>query len=372
MLRMSFLLLTHSAHSASEPTMRYLSQVVFTFTPSNSRQTYILLQPFHNSQRKMSTTNAPATGGLSQSLIDSMTEHLTLFCFDEHVYDFIVGLTGGLSINAVSSSTDELIATIPAHITNGQDHLGIAYALAYSESECGMPEDCLAAVEQYYKDAACEEYQYEGYVEAFALGFMVPWQATAAIENMSDMPLASLTAVLEDYQGLGAAMDAYHWHVECFENYGMAGYTHAYEWMVEQDAIHGNEYMWTPEYYYHLDADDGLSDIDLGPVFTDDMFYQSVRVQRIDPQEFVDRLDTVDVATIPAEDMKCFYCWNRFGETDDEVVELSTGEIQADNSPLRIPCAASHLVGKTCLMQLIDAGVHTCQLCREDIVALVG
>ena len=94
-------------------------------------------------------------------------------------------------------------------------------------------------------------------------------------------------------------------------------------------------------------------------------------VRHVKPQKFVGKLEEVDISTVAPGDMKCFHCWNNFGETDLDTVELRSGEVKADNSPVKLPCGHGHLIGKTCLMQLIDADIHLCPKCRVDIVAIV-
>lgn len=93
-------------------------------------------------------------------------------------------------------------------------------------------------------------------------------------------------------------------------------------------------------------------------------------VPHVDAEEFVAKLQVVDVATVPADNMTCFYCWSSFA-ADKHMVELSTGRVMADHMPVKMPCPHGHLVGKMCLMQIIDANIHRCPVCRTDIVALV-
>lgn len=69
--------------------------------------------------------------------------------------------------------------------------------------------------------------------------------------------------------------------------------------------------------------------------------------------------------------MKCSYCWDDFGQVEDETIELHSGEVKADNAPVKLPCGSGHLIGKTCLIQLIDSGIQLYPMCSVDIVALV-
>jgi hypothetical protein len=48
-------------------------------------------------------------------------------------------------------------------------------------------------------------------------------------------------------------------------------------------------------------------------------------------------------------------------------IKLSIGKVRFDNSPIKMPCPHGHLIGKTCLMQLIDAEILTCPMCRFKI-----
>ena len=91
----------------------------------------------------------------------------------------------------------------------------------------------------------------------------------------------------------------------------------------------------------------------------------------VDALVFVNKLEEVDIATIAAEDMKCSYCWDDYGHAEDEMVKLRSGEVKADNAPVKMPCGPGHLIGKTCLMQLSDSGIRLCPMCSVDIVALV-
>ncbi|KAJ8111998.1 hypothetical protein OPT61_g5532 [Boeremia exigua] len=92
---------------------------------------------------------------------------------------------------------------------------------------------------------------------------------------------------------------------------------------------------------------------------------------RPNSQEFVAKLEAVDISEIAADDMVCLHCWSNFGEADGDMIELRVGEIQADHTPVKMPCPAGHLICKTCLMQLVDADIRLCPKCRVDIVSLV-
>jgi hypothetical protein len=71
------------------------------------------------------------------------------------------------------------------------------------------------------------------------------------------------------------------------------------------------------------------------------------------------------------EDVECSYCWDDYGHAEDEIVELHSGEVKVDNVSVKMPCRSGHLIGKTCLMQLIVSSTCLCPICIVDIVALV-
>ena len=102
----------------------------------------------------------------------------------------------------------------------------------------------------------------------------------------------------------------------------------------------------------------------------DDPISEDDPILHVDAEEFVAKLQ-VDIATVPADNMTCFYCWSSFAKTGKRMVKLSTGKVMGDHMPIKMPCPHGPLVGKMCLMQIIDADSHRCPVCRTDIVALV-
>jgi hypothetical protein len=70
---------------------------------------------------------------------------------------------------------------------------------------------------------------------------------------------------------------------------------------------------------------------------------------------FVESLPTVELSTIPREDMRCPHCWADF----DEEVE------GYNNEPKRVPCCGSRF-GKDCLIQSIEGTGMRCPKCRRD------
>jgi hypothetical protein len=102
---------------------------------------------------------------------------------------------------------------------------------------------------------------------------------------------------------------------------------------------------------------------------------------------FVDGLEQVAIADIPAEDMRCPHCWLPFGITDeddpvfafapdpDDSPELVARQVafrglpfcaaRADNDPVRTPCG--HLFGRTCLIQSLEKVSTLCPTCRQEL-----
>jgi hypothetical protein len=92
----------------------------------------------------------------------------------------------------------------------------------------------------------------------------------------------------------------------------------------------------------------------------------------------------VNVADIPAEDMRCPHCWLSFGTTDEgepefvftpdqdipqelAVRQLAFRELpycvgRADNDPVRTPCG--HLLGRGCLIEVMEMVDTLCPICR--------
>jgi hypothetical protein len=70
---------------------------------------------------------------------------------------------------------------------------------------------------------------------------------------------------------------------------------------------------------------------------------------------FVDSLLTVDLATIPREDMRCPHCWADF---DGKVEGYS-------NEPKRVPWCGKRF-DKDCLIKAIKGACLICPLCRQN------
>jgi hypothetical protein len=111
------------------------------------------------------------------------------------------------------------------------------------------------------------------------------------------------------------------------------------------------------------------------------------RRPRFDAVDFVDSLVQVNVADIPAEDMRCPHCWLSFGTTDEDepefvftpdqdipqelaVRQLAFRELhycvgRADNDPVRTPCG--HLFGRGCLIEVMERVDTLCPICRQEL-----
>ncbi|KAH5292525.1 hypothetical protein HBI12_235140 [Parastagonospora nodorum] len=109
---------------------------------------------------------------------------------------------------------------------------------------------------------------------------------------------------------------------------------------------------------------------------------------RFDAAAFVENLDRVEISDIPAEDMRCPYCWLPFSTTDeddpnfvfipdpDDPPEIAARQItfrellpfcadRADNDPVRTPCG--HLFGRGCLVETLEKVDTLCPTCRKDL-----
>jgi hypothetical protein len=111
------------------------------------------------------------------------------------------------------------------------------------------------------------------------------------------------------------------------------------------------------------------------------------RRPRFDAVAFVNTLEQVNVADIPAEDMRCPHCWLPFGTTDEDDPafvltpdpdiprELATRQIafrelphcadRADNDPVCTPCG--HLFGRGCLIEAMEKLDTLCPTCRQEL-----
>jgi hypothetical protein len=210
---------------------------------------------------------------------------------------------------------------------------GAICAVENNETECGMSKDCVIALEGHYLDlqfddnhyerSVCEEYIYE---------------------------------VLDDWPD-----ETGDWLVKTF------------------GAIKSDPYISNYEEIFEVNINEGVCEIDDIVGWHVDLLSLPINAQAathyghlIDPRRFVEELEVVDISTISAKDMECMHCWSSFDEAGDDIIELTNGNVQADNSPVKMPCPHGHLIGKTCLMQLIDAEIRLCPLCRFEIVPASG
>ena len=208
------------------------------------------------------------------------------------------------------------------------DYGGIT-ARSYEQEECRMSEDCLAALEQYHIDLYEADNQYFSKV---CLDHF--------FETNAWTPAASVLLVKVFGQ---------------IKSEGIVPYEQQTEWQFNE----------------------GVFDIHLRNLVGYDVDLLSLPINaraatyynnNPDPQAFVAKLVKVDISTVPAADMRCTHCWSNFDEADDEMIELKNGSVRTDNSPVKMPCPHGHIIGKTCLMQIVDAGDRLCPQCRVEIV----
>jgi len=76
--------------------------------------------------------------------------------------------------------------------------------------------------------------------------------------------------------------------------------------------------------------------------------------------EFVSALDTVDLASIAPDDMKCAVCWDDFDDVMDRGI---------DTTPVRTPCCRQIFM-KDCLVEALVGDDVRCPMCRQDIVGM--
>ena len=234
---------------------------------------------------------------------------------------------------------------------------GVMRAVGNSEAECGMSEDCVIALEQYYLDLQSDDNQYERFVCYEYIDYvMEDWSCeTGATEEwLAKTFMADKYEPFDvDYWDNGTEV----WLRKTFGANKAVVCSGSYEGRVEEDINDGD---------YEIDHIIGWQvDLLTLPINAQAATYYS----RIDPQSFVEKLEAVDVSTIPAEDMRCMHCFSDFDEVnDDEIIQLMKGSVPTDNSPVKMPCPHGHLIGKTCLMQIIDHKVRLCPYCRFEIV----
>ena len=225
--------------------------------------------------------------------------------------------------------------TGPGCILHPRFDYGGVTTLPYKKEECGMSVDCLIALEGHYIDLYWEEceYEYESCLYLFDTGLGLD------IHEAEEAELPEAVEMLTKVYGQ-------------FTSEHIIPYEEQIEWKIN-----------TGEIDFNLN--------DLG--FDVDLLSLPINARAApyyitDPQAFVANLVHVDISTIPAADMRCMHCWSNFDEVEDEMIELKNGSVQADNSPVKMPCPHGHLIGKTCLMQIIDAGDRLCPQCRAEIV----
>lgn len=267
--------------------------------------------------------------------------------FDEAVYDYLTAVQG--NVNAVLPGG--LAHLLPKLYTVTAS--GAAYARdhkAWKEEEYGMSTECYMALQDSVQMVEVNEELYE----FLTVLHSVYGDITAEPDWV--------------YDGIHPHFDRFRYTITEAGNAWHNGWS---------DLFYGPPY----EVGFDLAIDDEQEDYEAS-VYGQTNMTQLVptegsyrdnrddRVHRVEPEDFLALLEEVDVSIIPAENSKCCYCWAPLGETDAGMIELRSGERAADNSPIKMPCG--HLIGKTCLMQLIDADEHLCPICRKDIVALTA
>ncbi|KAF2875100.1 hypothetical protein BDV95DRAFT_603866 [Massariosphaeria phaeospora] len=83
----------------------------------------------------------------------------------------------------------------------------------------------------------------------------------------------------------------------------------------------------------------------------------------------VESFEQVDIATIPAEDMRCPICLLDFGNVDEELPATDGAATEPNdevsNNPVRTPCG--HLFGKSCLVEIFETVKALCPICRTKL-----
>ncbi|KAG9198857.1 hypothetical protein G6514_009324 [Epicoccum nigrum] len=184
----------------------------------------------------------------------------------------------------------------------------------YNEKEYGMSEDCLIALEQYYValHEADKEYSYQICLEAL-------------LDTNINMWNSNPTNWIED--------------------------PNPYDWLVKLFGPNKSYPSVSYEQQIELKINSGLIDLTLFEGLNIDLLALPINAEAAthynidpDPKAFVEKLEVVDTSTIPAADMRCLHCWSDFGKADDELIELKNGSVQADNSPVKMPCSHGHLI----------------------------
>jgi hypothetical protein len=101
-------------------------------------------------------------------------------------------------------------------------------------------------------------------------------------------------------------------------------------------------------------ADDFLEEDDQEP--------EPVRVFTHDETiAFADALRRFDVVTMSRESIQYMHCWADFDKPDEGT----------NNKPLQPPCHPSHLLGRDCLIAVLNTTGSICLLCFVDMATLV-
>ncbi|KAF2624741.1 hypothetical protein BU25DRAFT_460912 [Macroventuria anomochaeta] len=297
--------------------------------------------------------------GFTEHLLQKIEDDLSGLEWADEVYGCITSVQGDLNsdVDPTLFSSEDFIITAAGNTLN--KCYGPVPALPYEAEECSMPLDCLATMGNYYNEIPWAQERYELSVEQrdFVHGHKLLSKYLPMVAKYG-MTMDCVVATVTYHGGLEIEEEYY---LDAMEKHAVtSGYVDFPDtFSTEMEQRTGSEVVGS--FWYILMSDDIL-----GPGAW------SSRVQNVDPKEFMGRLESVDISTVLAEDMKCLHCWNQFGETDVDTVEFRVGEVKLDDNPVKLPCDHGHLIGKTCSMQLIDADDHLCPVRRQDIVATVG
>jgi hypothetical protein len=272
------------------------------------------------------------------------------------------------------------LTTSSGNLIERKPQQGGICAIPYNEKECGMSEECLIALEQHFLDLAQDDCDYWREVCKWEVETKPP--ADDHVHYWPGFPRVVSNAFGPSKQ------ERYDPQEQQFER------------AVNHDLAAARD--------FHEEFETRISDVDLLSL---PINAQAATYYDNNPKAIVAKFERVDISTIPAGNMTCMCCFDDFEEAvddesenddsdddsddddseddeaddaeaeDDEAeshaienaeakpykIKLSIGKVRFDNSPIKMPCPHGHLIGKTCLMQLIDAEILTCPMCRFKI-----
>jgi hypothetical protein len=287
-------------------------------------------------------------------------------------------------------SYEEALTTSSGNLTVRKPEQGGIRAIPYNEKECGMSEECLIALEGHFLDLEQDDCDY--------------WHAICEWELETKLPTD------EDFCWREDASDA------VSNAFGPCKQTR-----FDPEEIYLDRRVNNAE--FKLEDLTRFRNVNLLklPINAQAATYYDLDFNN--PKAIIAKFERVDISTIPAENMTCMCCLDDFeeaednesgddesdddksdyddsddddsddagaedddsddddseddeaddddsedNEADDEAdsnrIKLSTGKVRFDNSPVKLSCPHGHLIGKTCMMQILDAGMRTCPMCR--------